>query len=71
MVNKNKEKYEELEKIELNKKKKADDYDVLVKSLQFDSKAKVILQWILSFNNIFTLYLILNSLQINLKQKNK
>ncbi len=42
MVNKNKEKYEELEKIEMNKKKTADDYDVLVKSLQFDSKAKVI-----------------------------
>ena len=42
MVNKNKEKYEELEKFEMNKKKTSDDYDVLVKSLQFDSKAKVI-----------------------------
>ena len=41
MVNKNKEKYEELEKVELTKTKKSDDYDVLVRSLQFDSKAKV------------------------------
>ena len=41
MVSKNKEKYEQQERIELTKTKKADDYDVLVRSLQFDSKAKV------------------------------
>lgn len=40
MVSKNKEKYEQQEKAELSKTKKADDYDVLVRSLQFDSKAK-------------------------------
>lgn len=40
MVNKNKEKVEELERIDLARPKKADDYDVLVRSLQFDSKAK-------------------------------
>ena len=43
MVSKNKEKYEQLEKVELSKTKKQDDYDVLVRSLQFDSKAKVTL----------------------------
>ena len=40
MVSKNKQKQEEIERAELARPKKADEYDVLVRSLQFDSKAK-------------------------------